>query len=76
MLFSNHLSKQYIKFLGILNMAAVTGIDFVNSVLTYLNFRVTLCKSKGAGGKLNTFFKCSCFSHFKFHEAISSESRC
>lgn len=56
MLFSNHLSKQYIKFLGILNMAAVTGIDFVNSVLTYLNFRVTLYESKGVGGEIERIF--------------------
>ena len=53
MLFSNQLSKQYIKFLGMLNMAAVPGIDFVNSALTYLNLRVTLCKSKGVRGKLS-----------------------
>lgn len=47
MLFSDQLSKQYIKFLGILNMAAVTGIHFVNNASTYLNLRLTLYKSKG-----------------------------
>ena len=49
MLFSNQLSKQYIKFLDILNMAAVTGIDFINSVSTYLNLKVIPCKSEGFG---------------------------
>lgn len=62
MLFSTQLSKQYIKFLGMLNMAAVPGIDFVNSALINLNLRVTICKSKGVWGKLNKFLKWSpCF---------------
>jgi hypothetical protein len=39
MFFSNQFSKHYIKFLGILNMATFIGIDFVNTALTYLNFR-------------------------------------
>lgn len=77
MLFSNQLSKQYIKFLGMLNMAAVPGIDFVNSALTYLNLRVTLCKSKGVRGKLSFLNGLPVCSHlFKFQEAVSSESGC
>lgn len=49
MLFFNQLSKQYITFLGILNMAAVAGIGFVNCALTYLNLRITLRKSNNLG---------------------------
>lgn len=56
MLFFNQLSKQYITFLGILNMAAVAGIDFVNCALTYLNLRVTLRKSNNLG-KIEQVFK-------------------
>lgn len=59
-----------------LNMAAVPGIDFVNSALTYLNLRVTLYKSKGVRGKLSFKNGLPVFSHlFKSQEAVSFESR-